>query len=186
MSNIKQLLEQAIAEHNKEPVATRARRMYKVIKQALKQLEKPNTNLTQNSMKLVQEPMEFVAECQQVIKMGKASYEAMRCIEANVSGNEQLLFESCFKLQQACEIITKLSSKKHITLTQAREMALFQAERSRERQKWADTQEENKQLQQQLSEEREAAKKLCKIYFDIAAEVIGEEAVREKREQALS
>ena len=46
----------------------------------------------------------------------------------------------------------KLKSKRHITLTQAREQALFTLEKNRERKKWKDTQAENAELKEELSE----------------------------------
>ena len=45
-----------------------------------------------------------------------------------------------------------LKSKRHITLTQAREQALFNIERSRERAKWADTQAENAELKEEQAQ----------------------------------
>ena len=44
----------------------------------------------------------------------------------------------------------RLKSKKHIILTQVREMALFTIERIRERRKWQDTKIENEQLKKKI------------------------------------
>jgi hypothetical protein len=41
------------------------------------------------------------------------------------------------------------------------------------------------QLRRELAAEREAAKKVCEIYFNIAAEVIGEDEVRRRRDARL-
>ena len=37
----------------------------------------------------------------------------------------------------------------------------------------------------EIEKEREASMKLCQVYFDIAAEAIGEDAVREKRDKKI-
>jgi hypothetical protein len=50
--------------------------------------------------------------------------------------------------------LEKAESKRHISLTQAREMALFECERGHERQKWINAQETIKQLQAQLAEQK--------------------------------
>jgi hypothetical protein len=43
-----------------------------------------------------------------------------------------------------------------------------------------------KECREQLAAEREAAQAVCKIYFEIAAAVIGEDEVRRKRDAALA
>jgi len=48
--------------------------------------------------------------------------------------------------------LKRLQSKKYITLVQAREMALFTAERCQERRKWQDTKDKNKRLRDCLDE----------------------------------
>ena len=46
----------------------------------------------------------------------------------------------------------QLKDKRHITLTQAREAALFSIEKDRQRQTWADSQVENERLKEALKE----------------------------------